>query len=163
MAKFQELNDYINQVLLKLIESQGLCKYLHYETTQGEPTDPLDSPDLTLNERKQLMYSRIFPYPKVPEEGDAVTYLTVIFDNIEKAGSHYFKDSRIVFNIICHESQWRLLGKLRPYAIMEEIDTLFNNQSVIGIGKVQFERSKFGYFNKSFSGYSLVYKVVDFS
>ena len=165
MARFQELNEYIDQILLKLIQSQNLCKYIHYESNQNDPSDPLDSPDLTLNERKALMYTRIFPFPKLPNETEltAGTYLTVYFDNIEKSGSIYFKDSIIIFNIISHINQHRLLGKLRPYAMMNEIDEMFNDQKVIGIGKTQFVRGRFLWVNSSFSGYSLHYRITDFS
>lgn len=163
MAKFAELNQYINDILLKLIQNQDLCKYIHYESNEIEPSDPIIKPDLDLTQRKSLMYTRIFPFPKIPTEVDAGTYVTVLFDNIEKGGSIFFKDSVITFNIICHINQHRLLGKLRTYAIMNEIDEMFNNKSVVGIGKTQFLRSRFIVANNTFSGYSLQYRVTDFS
>lgn len=163
MAKFEELNSYVNEILLKLIQSQNLCKYIHYQTDENSPSDPLVEADLDLNQRKSLMYSRIFPFPKIPSEAEAGTYLTVIFDNIEPAGSVYYKDSLIIFNVISHLNQWRLLGKLRPYAVMNEIDKMFNQQKIVGIGRTEFARSKFMFINSSFAGYTLQYRIVDFS
>jgi hypothetical protein len=111
------------------------------------------------------MYTKVFPFPKLPSENEltAGTYLTVYFENIEKGGSIYFKDSIITFNIVSHINQHRLLGKLRPYAIMNEIDEMFNNQKVVGIGKTQFVKSRFLWVNNVFSGYSLHYRITDFS
>jgi hypothetical protein len=163
LARFVELNDYINEVLLKVINSQNLCKYINYNT--DEETDPLTSPDLDIVKRSELLFKRIFPFPKLPSDTEllAGTYLTVYFDNIDKGGSVYWKNSVLVFNVISHLDQWRMPAKLRPYAIMNEIDVMFNNQKVVGIGKAQFDKSRFMWVNKDFAGYSIQYKFVDFS
>ena len=163
MAKFAELNQYINEILLKIINSQNLCKYINYPT--DEDTNPLTMPDLSILERKGLLFKRIFPFPKLPSDTEltAGTYLTVYFDNINKGDSVYWKNSVLVFNVISHLDQWRMPASLRPYAIMNEIDTIFNNQKVVGIGKTQFERSRFMWVNKDFAGYTIQYKLVDFS
>jgi hypothetical protein len=164
LSKFADLNEDINKTLLKLIDSQNLCKYLHYESNEKELPDPLALPDLTLEQRAKLIYTRIFPYPKIPDtKTDAGSYLSVYMDYIKKGDSSHWKDSRLVFNIICHNSQLRLDGKLRTYGILHEIDELFNNQRLFGIGKMQFYRGLVLRVNDSFSGYTIEYNIVDFS
>ncbi|MOA66842.1 hypothetical protein D3C78_1937470 [compost metagenome] len=51
-------------------------------------------------------------------------------------------------------------GMLRPYSIMSEIDNIFNNERVVGIKKVQFDRIKFIYINENYSGYEARYSIV---
>jgi hypothetical protein len=162
MAKFQELNEYINDVLMRLVSSQNICKYLKYATDAN--TDPLSLPDLNEDERIGLIFQKLFPFPKLPDETlvDASAYLTVYFDNIESSGN-YFKDSMLTFNIICHQDKWRMPAKLRPYALMHEIDELYNNQRTNGIGKTQFYKSRMMWANKDFSGYTVQYRLLDFS
>jgi hypothetical protein len=163
IAKFQELNTYTNDVLMKLVGSQNLCKYLKYATDKD--VDPLLMPDLSEDERIELLFKNIFPYPVIPDERlvDASAYLTTYFDNFERSGNFYFKDSLLTFNIICHLDKWRIPSKLRPYAIMNEIDQIYNDKRTNGIGKTQFYRSKMVWVNKEFAGYMLQYRLTDFS
>jgi hypothetical protein len=158
---FEQLNKYINEVLWLIIQNQNLCKYLYYDT--ANTVDPLSMPELTDEQRTSLLFNHIFPLPKLPTNEDikATSYLTVFFDNIEKGGSIYFKDSLLTFNIFCHLDLWRIPDKLRVYGLMEEIDSIFNNKSIIGIGTIQFYRSRLFSVNKDFAGYTLTYRVVD--
>jgi hypothetical protein len=166
MAKFAELNDNLQDVLLKLVQSQNLCKYLFYESSgdsEAQLIDPLTKPNLDIATCASLVYNHIYPFPKLPDIKDAGTYVTVHFDRIKRGDSIYWKNSVLVFTVICHISQLRLLGKQRLLSVMNEIDELFNNQSVIGIGKVQFEDARYFIPDKNFVGYGLEYKIVDFS
>ena len=48
-----------------------------------------------------------------------------------------FRDNIISFDIVCHFDQWNLNNfALRPYKIAAEIDSMFNNQRLTGIGKI---------------------------
>lgn len=163
MSRFQELDEYIYETLLTITSSQNLCKYLKYAT--DKETNPLSMSDLSEEERFSLIFDRIYPLPKLPDEKlvDAASYVTVYFDNIEKGGSQYFKNSVLVFNVICHLEKWLMPSKLRPNQIMHEIDTLFNGKRDMGIGGMEFVRSNFIYVNKDFAGYSMRYRIVDFS
>jgi hypothetical protein len=157
LARFQELNNNLMAVLIKLIESQDLCKLLYY--TQ---TNPLDQPDIS--DTSTLLFDKIFPIPKIPDNQQTEgNLLTVIFDDIRLDNNIGFKDSIVSFNIICHINQWRIDGSIRPYAIMNKIDEILNNQRVVGLGKMIFSRSRFGTINDMFMGYRLDYKVIDFN
>ncbi len=159
MAKFAELNDNLMDVLIKLISSQNLCKLLQF---------PVDNPYLESNieDTSSLLFDKVFPIPKIPTVSETQeSYLTVIFDNFGLNGNIKFKDALLVFNIYCHIDLWQMTGtgKLRPYAIMEEIDKLLNDQRVIGLGKMQFSRSRFIAANEKYMGYRLEYNVLDFN
>lgn len=157
MAKFQELSGYINNTLLTLIGSQDLCKLLYYNSP-----NPLSEPDIS--DTYSLLFSKIYPVPKLLYAADeAGSLLTVIFDEFQLGGNVGYKNGTIVFNIISHIDTWRIDGGLRPYSIANEIDTIFNNKRIAGIGKMVFDRMRFLWVNDKFSGYTLEYKIIDFN
>lgn len=153
MANFKELNDNVTQVLLKLLESQNLCKLLHYISD-----DPLSEPDI---DPYLLIHKNIFPLPKIPEVSDTkCNYLTVVFDTFRLGENKGVKDGTLMFTVFVHNDLWLISGQLRPFSIMHEIDKLFNNQRIIGVKKLQFESGRFVAPNKDYSGYQVIYKVV---
>lgn len=153
MANFKELNDNVTQVLLKLLESQNLCKLLYYNSI-----DPLSEPDI---DPYSLLMKKIFPIPKIPgvEEAES-SYLTVVFDSFRLGDNKGVKDGKLLLTAFVHEKLWFINGQLRPISIMHEIDKLFNNQRIIGIKKLQFESGRFVAPNEKYSGYQVTYKIV---
>ncbi|GFN32598.1 hypothetical protein [Paenibacillus xylaniclasticus] len=160
MTKFEEMNEYINSILTWLTDNQNLCKLIYYNDI-----NPLRKPDLNDEDRIELTLDKILPLPKIPSDRlvNENSYLLVYLDNIEKGGNIYFKDSLLCFDIICNLNLWRMVGRLRPYAIMHELDEMFNNKSTLGVGKTQFYRSRMVWYSKDFCGYSLQYRICDFS
>jgi hypothetical protein len=157
LAKFDELNNNLMDVLIKLISSQNLCKLLTYTTS-----DPLSGADIT--DTSTLLFDKIYPIPKIPDVLDAEgSFVTIVFDEMRLSNNIGFKDSVLCFYVFCHINLWRTDGALRPYSIMHEIDILFNNQRAIGLGKLQFLRSKAYPVNAKYFAYKLDYSVVDFN
>lgn len=160
MSKFNELNTNLMSVLFKLLESQDLCKLLYYDTD-----NPYAETDIT--DTSTLLFSKIFPIPKIPTiKTKESSMITVIFDDIRiGTGGTAFKNSMLCINTFCHIDKWQLkgTGKLRIYSIMQEIDNKLNNERVIGIGKMQFNRSRFIGANEQYFGYQTYYSVLDFN
>ena len=165
MGKFSELNENINKVLMKLIESQNLCKYLYYDTT-----DPLSGSDIS--DTTSLLYDKVFPYPtpiSVFKDADGIptasSIINVFFDNYTLGKTNNkFKNGKLVIRVICHMDLWKLdTSQLRPYCILNEIDEIFNEQRVVGIGKGEFESCRLILEDENYSGYALVYKDYEFA
>ena len=121
ISKFLELNTNINKILMKLIESQNLCKYLYYNTA-----NPLSEADLV--DPSQLLYLKIYPYPTstkifVDTNGNPIasTAINVIFDDYKLGTTNNkFKNGKLGFIILCHTSLWRLdTSELRPFCILK--------------------------------------------
>lgn len=159
MANFKELNTNINKVILKLTESQDLCKLLYYQSD-----DPIHELDLT-DTYKVLFMKNIFPFPKNPSTfTEPTSFLTILFDDIQIGTKNTgFKNSILTLNVICHTDKWKIEGALRPYSIMNKIDEILNNQRVIGIGNVQFKQCKSISVNNEYHGYRMEYIITDFS
>lgn len=156
MSRFQELNNNITNIMNQMFTSQNLCKYLLYDTD-----NPLAGTDIA--DTSTLLFNKIFPIPKIPDvvstEGSMVV---VILEDFRLSNNILVKDSVICFDVITHIDKWRMIGHgLRPYQIMGEIDELFNNQRVMGFGKIQFYKSNYIYVNEKFSGYRMRYKSSD--
>lgn len=165
MGKFIELNDNINKVLMKLLSSQDLCKYLYYNSS-----NPLSESDIT--DVTDLLYTKIFPYPTPTSvfknsdgEPTASSIINVFFDDYTLSEvNNKFKSGVLVFRVLVHMSLWKLdTSKLRPYCILNLIDEMFNEGRVIGLGKGEFESCRIIWEDENYSGYALVYKDYEFS
>jgi hypothetical protein len=72
-----------------------------------------------------------------------------------------FRDNIIEFDIICHYDQWQLKDfQLRPYRIAAELDTIFNNKHLSGIGTLQFLGAKQILLTDEYAGICLMYHAV---
>ena len=151
---------------MKLIENGNLCKYLYYNSA-----DPLSESSL-VDPTSSILYKKIFPYPTAietfKEDSDGIpvasSIINVLFDNF-KLGTknHKFKSGDLTFIILCHISLWKLsTSELRPFCLLNEIDEMFSEQRVIGIGKGEFERCGL-IWQDNYSGYKLTYKNYEFA
>ena len=94
-----------------------------------------------------------------------MSYLVVVFDDFAVVpGNQEFKTSTIRFDIACPYDEWYLEdSSLRPYLIMQEIDTMFNQAKLAGIGNLQFHRVDALTLSPQIGGYSMKYKTYEFN
>jgi len=155
MANFKELNINLDVILQKLLANNNLCNLINYNTVDALSQDNLE-------DSSELLYTKIFPYPcdtKVLNEASSI--LIVGFDNFKAVGTS-FVGNILYFRILCHQSLYKLNEGLRPYHIAHEIASLFNNQRVVGIGKILF--SSCGEIREGdYYGFELAYKITEFS
>lgn len=146
------------KVLNKLIENQNLCKLLQYNDTS-----PLSGSNI--NDTSKLLFNKIYPFPFTPEvDSEASSIINVLFDNFELNKSNSdFKNNQLVLIVICHNDLWKIDGMLRPFAILNELDNLFNLKNGYGIGKNQFGRGNLFWANEKYSGYRVTYELCDFN
>ena len=156
-GKFENLNESINTVLVKILESQDLCKLIYYLDT--DPTSGEDLSDTSI-----LLFDSIFPYPFTPNVTDEEkVILNVFFDGFEKNDNNfYFKNNLLIIDILCSSGVWKIDAGLRPFSIMHKLDLLFNDKKVIkSLGKMQYSNTKFIFINQKFNGYSMRFKFID--
>lgn len=157
MGCFKELNKNMNDVMTKLVGNPNLCKLLKYNTSNALSQTDVDSPE-------NLLYDKIFPYPfNTDVLTEASSLIITTFDNFTPTKGQGFKNSYVVFRVIVHNSLWVTNDGLRPYLILNELDEIFNNQRVIGLGKLAFNSCNGLWISQNYTGYTLVYKVTDFN
>ena len=72
-----------------------------------------------------------------------------------------FRDNVIEFDIVCHYDQWKLKDfALRPYKIAAEIDSMFNQKHLTGIGKLNFIGMNQIVLTDEFGGLCLIYSAT---
>lgn len=137
-----------------LIKNKRLRKLLKNTTR-----DALDGPNISDKEAIEMFGKEIKNVPQMKIDKNIRNYIFIKFDNFVPNGTNpEFRDNLIYFNIVCHYDQWQLQDfELRPIRIGAEIDTMFNNQRLTGIGLLQFVGASEIIINEEFAGYSFIY------
>ena len=158
--RFAVMGDNLFKIINKLVSNQRLCRLLKYQNSTPFSDELSDIDGI------ELVNKQIVIVPKIPENLDIeCSYITVIFDKyIVNPNNDDFKICTIRFDIACPYEEWMLdESNLRPYLIMQEVDEMFNQQRVSGIGKLQFSHSEPLTLSPQFGGYSMFYTVNEFN
>lgn len=138
---------------MSVIGNQKLCKLIAL-------ADPYNEPDL--EEPDSLLFTKIFPFPKVPEASDTKsTYLNIYFSDFT-GYNLAVKSGILTFDVFTHIDLWRIPNSmtLRPLAILHEIDEMINQQRIVGIKKAQFRRGTTLFANSNYVGFGLNYEIA---
>lgn len=161
-SSFISIEKDMGTIIDMILKNDRLKKLLYYTTK-----DALKKPSLTEDESLALLgegdgYGHIRMVPKLYVDKDVLNYIIISFDNfVPNMTNPEFRDNVISFDIICHFDQWQMENfQLRPYKIAAEIDTLFNNRHLSGIGKLQFLGANQLLINDEFAGLTLMYAAV---
>ncbi len=145
----------------KLMSNQRLCRLLKYQVR--DPFDKEKYPDV---DGAELINKQILIVPKIFDDStEKTSYVTALFSNfVVNQLNPEFKISTIRFDIACPYEEWLLDEQsLRPYLIMQEIDQMFNEAKMQGIGRLQFRRADALTLSPWIGGYSMVYQINEFN
>lgn len=158
--RFAVMGENLFKIANKLINNQKLCRLLKYQDT-----DPLNEELHKDVNGVDLLHKQIVIIPKFPEDGIESSFVLAVFDNFTINPSNPdFKLTRIRFDIVCPYTEWVINeNSLRPYLIMEEIDTMFNQAKLSGIGNLQFTHSTPLVLSPQLAGYSMYYQINEFN
>ena len=157
-SSFISIEKDMGTIVDMMLKNNRLKKLLYYNLENC-----LFQKDLTEDQSLELIkdgYIRMVP--KLYVDKDILNYIIISFDNFTPNMTNpEFRDNIISFDIICHFNQWQMPNfQLRPYKIAAEIDTLFNNRHLSGIGELQFLGANQILINDEFGGISLMYSAV---
>ena len=159
--RFAVLGENVFNVANKLMQNQRLCRLLKYQVR--DPFNKEKYPDV---DGVELMNKQILIIPKIYDDSvEKMSYVTAIFtDFVTNAMNPDFKLTRIRFDIACPYDEWVLdENSLRPYLIMQEIDTMFNQAKMSGIGTLQFVRADALTLTPQMGGFSMLYSINEFN
>ena len=156
-SSFLSVEKDLDIITSTMMKNERFKKLLYYTTP-----DALERSNLSSKETAELFSKNIKIVPKVYTDGNVLTYIIINFDNFTpNATNPEFRDNIISFDIICHFDQWDLNDfKLRPYKIAAEIDTMFNNKHLTGIGELQFLGANQIILTDEFAGLSVMYAAT---
>ena len=157
-SSFISIEKDMGTIVDMMLKNNRLKKLLYYNVENC-----LFQENLTEDQSLELIedgYIRMAP--KLYVDKDILNYTIISFDNFTPNMTNpEFRDNIISFDIICHFNQWQMPNfQLRPYKIAAEIDTLFNNRHLSGIGELQFLGANQILINDEFGGISLMYSAV---
>lgn len=140
-----------------MLKNDRLKKMLHYTSK-----DCLSQKPLSEDESLELFGKNIKIVPKLVVDGTVLNYIIISFDNFTtNPGNPEFRDNIVEFDIICHFNQWHLKDfELRPYKIAAELDSMFNDQHLTGIGKLEFLGANQMILNDEYAGLCVMYSAI---
>lgn len=156
-SSFLSVDKDLGIIIDCFLKNKNLKKLLHYTT----PT-ALKQKELNEVESVKLVGKNIKIVPKLYIDGSVLTYVIISFDNFTtNANNPEFRDNIVSFDIVCHFDQWQLDDmQLRPYRIAAEIDSMFNDKHLTGIGTLQFLGANQIILNDEFAGLTLMYSAI---
>ena len=143
-------------IIDKMFKNERLKRLLYYNSR-----DALRKPNITEDQSLELINKNIKIVPKLYVDGSVLSYIIINFDKFIPSENPEFRDNVIEFDIICHFDQWQLEDfALRPYKIAAEIDSMFNNTHLTGIGELQFIGATQTVLTDEFAGLCLLYEAT---
>ena len=134
-SSFLSVEKDMSLIVDMIMKNERLKKMLHYTDRNC-----MQRPNLSQDESLELFGKNIKLVPKLYVDGSVLNYIVVSFNNFSPNDTNpEFRDNIIEFDIVCHFDQWHLKDfELRPYKIAAELDSMFNEKRLTGIGELQF-------------------------
>ena len=159
--RFAVMGTNVFNVANKLMKNERLCRLLKYQVR-----DPFNKEKYQDVNGIDLLNKQILIIPKIFDDStEKMSYITAIFtDFVVNAMNPDFKLTTIRFDIACPYDEWVLDEQsLRPYLIMQEVDTMFNEAKMAGIGTLQFVRADALTLTPQIGGFSMLYRINEFN
>ena len=155
-SSFLSMEKDANLIINKMFQNQRLKRLLYYTSR-----DAIDRPNISEDQSIELIKKNIKLVPKLYIDGEVLNYILINFNNFTPSLNPEFRDNIIEFDIVCHYDQWQLQDfALRPFKIAAEIDSMFNNTRLTGIGKLQFLGANIITLSDEFAGVCLMYEAT---
>lgn len=156
-SSFLSAEKDLNIIVDRILKNERLKKMLFYTTR-----DCLNKPKLSTEETFSLFGKQIKIVPKLYVDGSVLNYIIINFDNFATNGTNpQFRDNIVEFDIICHFDQWHMEDlQLRPYKIAAELDTMFDDQHLTGLGKLEFLGANQIILTEEYAGLCVLYQTV---
>ena len=159
--RFEVMGENAFNIANKLMQNQRLCRLLKYQVR--DPFNKEKFPDV---DGIELLNKQIMIVPKIFDDStEKTSYIVAIFSSFTtNMINPDFKLSTVRFDVACPYDEWVLDGKsLRPYLMMQEIDNMFNQAQMEGIGTLQFVRAESIVLTPQIGGYSMLYQINEFN
>ena len=156
-SSFLSMEKDMHLIANMMLRNPRIRKLLHYTTSDCLTKDAVSDDDALA-----LIGKNIKMVPKLTIDNSVLTYVIISFDNfIPNATNPEFRNNIIEFDIICHFDQWTLKDfQLRPYKIAAEIDSMFNEKHLTGIGVLQFVGAEQMILTDEYAGMCIRYAAI---
>lgn len=133
-SSFLSIEKDMSIIIDSIFSNKTLLKLLYYASK-----DALERPALTEEQKLEMVDKNIKIRPKVYVDNDVKTYIIIRIRNFVPSSNPEYRSCIIEFDICCHMEQWGMKDfKLRPYRIAAELDSMFTDKHLSGIGTLDF-------------------------
>ena len=133
-SSFLSVEKDMSIIVDRILNNPRIQRLLYYTTS-----DALDRPNLTEDQKLELLENNIKIVPKIKVDNVNYNYLLISFNNFFFFFNPEFRDNVIEFDIVCHLDNWQLKDfQLRPFKIAAELDSMLNDTKLTGIGLLEF-------------------------
>ena len=156
-SSFLSMEKDMGLIVNMIMKNERLKKML-YHTTR----DCLSKPNLTQEESIGLFGKNIKMVPKLYVDSSVLNYLIISFDTFTKnARNPEYRNNIIEFDIVCHFDQWIMKDfELRPYKIAAELDSMFCDKHLTGIGELEFVGAGITVLTDEYAALCVQYKAI---
>lgn len=156
-SSFLSLEKDYEILIQKILANNNIKKLLYYQDKNC-----LSLPTLDEKQTLELINNQIKIVPKLEIDTDLFSYLLVRFDNfVANPTNPEYRDNVVEFDIICHYKDWNIGNfKQRPYVIAGELDSMFNNARLTGIGTLNFIGANQLILTDELGGIGLYYSAI---
>ena len=156
-SSFLSMEKDLHLITNMMLTNPRLKKMLYYNSA-----DCLDKLAVPEEESYKLFGKNIKIVPKLYVDNSVLNYIIINFDNFTpNLTNPEFRDNIIEFDIICHFDQWKIKDfQLRPYKIAAEIDSMFNEKHLTGIGTLKFLGANQIILTDEYAGLCLMYSAI---
>lgn len=155
-SSFLTVEKDLSIIIDNMLKNERLKRLLYYNSP-----DALVRDNIGEDESLALIGKNIKIVPKLYVDGSVLNYIIISFDNFTETSNPEFRDNIVEFDIICHFDQWQMQDfALRPYKIAAEIDTIFDNKKLTGLGRLEFLGASQVVLTDEFAGLCLMYRAV---
>ena len=156
-SSFLSMEKDMHLIANMMLRNPRLRKLLKYTTS-----DCLEKMAVSDDDAIAMFGKNIKIVPKLIVDNSVLNYIIISFDNFTPNMTNpEFRDNIIEFDIICHFDQWMMKDfQLRPYKIAAEIDSMFNEKHLTGIGTLQFLGGNQIILTDEYAGLCLLYSAI---
>ena len=156
-SSFLSMEKDMHLIANMMLRNPRLKKLLYHTSA-----DALNRAEPNEDQTLEMFGKNIKIVPKLYVDNSVLNYIIVSFDNFtQNATNPEFRDNIVEFDIICHFDQWHMKDfELRPYKIAAEIDSMFNDKHLTGIGKLEFLGANQMILTDEFAGLCLMYQAI---
>ena len=155
-SSFLSVEKDLGIIIDNMLKNERLKRLLYYTSP-----DALERHNIGEDNSLALIGKNIKIVPKLYVDGSVLNYIIISFDNFTETSNPEFRDNVVEFDIICHFDQWQMRDfALRPYKIAAEIDTIFDNKKLTGLGRLEFLGASQIVLTDEYAGLCLMYRAV---
>ena len=156
-SSFLSMERDLKIIISEMLKNENLKKLLYYPDKNCLLMDNLNE-----NQSVSLINNQIKIIPKIEVNSKTPIQIIISNDNFTtNSDNPEFRDNIISFDIICHFDVWNLGDlQLRPYKIAGQLDGMFNNTRLTGVGKINFLGASQIILNEEYAGLSLMYQII---